>query len=435
MSDHGTADEPGRSRAAGLGELARLFPPSASADDGRVTVGGCDALELAERFGTPLYVYDEDALRAACSEFAAAIDLGPPGSRGLFAVKAFPVVAMARLAHECGLGVLCSTAGEHAVATAAGVPPESIVLHGNNKSVEELGLPVGRLIVDSFDEIGRIERLGLERDVWIRVTPGVEAGSHEFIRTGGVDSKFGIPLPQVVDAARRLSKLPGVTVRGLHAHIGSQRLEDETRVEEVVLPLLQMVSEAIGAALEEVDLGGGFPVAYTREDPEAVTPSEVAHLLLAGWPDDVALTLEPGRSLVARAGVTLHTVGTVKAIEGVRTYVAVDGGMSDNIRPSLYGARYEFVLANRAADPATAPVRIVGKHCESGDVLALDALLPDGVAPGDLLATAATGAYCYALSSNYNVVPRPAIVMCRDGEARAVVRRETVDDVIRLHER
>jgi diaminopimelate decarboxylase len=321
------------------------------------------------------------------------------------------------------------------VAVAAGVPPSSIVLHGNNKSADELQLPVGRVIVDSFDEIDRIERLAVAGNVWIRVTPGVEAGSHEFIRTGGVDSKFGIPLPQVVDAARRLAKLPGITVRGLHAHIGSQRLEDETRVEEVVLPLLETVSEAVGSVLEEVDLGGGFPVAYTRDDPEAATPAEVARLLLAGWPDDVALTLEPGRSLVARAGVTVHTIGTVKHIPGVRTYVAVDGGMSDNIRPSLYGARYEFVLAGRADEPGTAPVRIVGKHCESGDVLAVEAPLPEDVAPGDVLATAATGAYCYALSSNYNVVPRPAIVMCRDDEPRIVVRRETVDDLLRLHER
>jgi diaminopimelate decarboxylase len=239
----------------------------------------------------------------------------------------------------------------------------------------------------------------------------------------------------VVEAARRLTKLPGISVRGLHAHIGSQRLGDESRVEEIVLPLLGTVSEEVGSVLEEVDLGGGFPVAYTRDDPEAATPAEVARLLLAGWPEDVALTLEPGRSLVARPGVTLHTIGTVKRIPRVRTYVAVDGGMSDNIRPSLYGARYEFVLAARADERGDTPVRIVGKHCESGDVVSLETPLPEDVAPGDVLATAATGAYCYALSSNYNVVPRPAIVLCRDGELRVVVRRETVDDLLRLHER
>jgi diaminopimelate decarboxylase len=341
---------------------------------------------------------------------------------------------MARLAHECGLAILCSTGGEHAVAIAAGVPPEAIVLHGNNKSEEELQLPVGRLVVDSFDEIDRLERLGVEADVWIRVTPGLEAGAHEFIRTGGVDSKFGIPIGEVEEAGARLAKLSGITVRGLHCHIGSQRLEDETQVERVVLPLLRSLSETVAEPLTELDLGGGFPVAYTRDDPPAVNPAEIARGLLADWPDDVALTLEPGRSLVARAGVTLHTVGTVKRIEGVRTYVAVDGGMSDNIRPALYGAQYEFLVANRADEPAMIPVRIVGKHCESGDIVSNDTLLPGGVRPGDVLATAATGAYTYAMASNYNVVPRPAVVMCRNGRARLVVRRESVKDLLRLHE-
>ena len=415
-------------------DLGRLFPPNASVDDGRLSIGGCDALELAAELATPLYAYDEYALREACTSFAAAIANGPTGSRGLYALKAFPAVAMARLAHECGLGILCSTGGEHAVATAAGVPPEAIVLHGNNKSEEELRLPVGRLVVDSFDEIDRLERLGVVADVWIRVTPGLEAGAHAFIRTGGVDSKFGIPIGEVEEAAIRLAGLPGITVRGLHSHIGSQRLEDETQVERVVLPLLRSLSDAIGERLTELDLGGGFPVAYTRDDPPAVDPAEIATGLLADWPDDVALTLEPGRSLVARAGVTLHTVGTVKRIEGVRTYVAVDGGMSDNIRPALYGAPYEFLVANRADEPADMPVRIVGKHCESGDIVSNESLLPSDVRSGDVLATAATGAYTYAMASTYNVVPRPAAVMCRDGRARLVIRRETVNDLLRLHQ-
>jgi diaminopimelate decarboxylase len=418
----------------GLGELARLFPPNATVRDGRLVIGGCDALDLAAEFGTPLYAYDEAALIAECAAFATAIGAGPSGSRGLYALKAFPAVAMARIADAAGLGILCSTGGEHAVATAAGVAPEAIVLHGNNKSEEELLLPVGRLVVDSFDEIDRIERLGVQAHVWIRVTPGVEAGAHAFIRTGGVDSKFGIPIAEVGEAAGRLSKLPRVTLRGLHCHIGSQRLEDETQVERMVLPLLRVLSETLGTPLGELDLGGGFAVAYTRDDPEAVRPADVARGLLADWPRDVVLTLEPGRSLVARAGVTLHTVGTVKRIEGVRTYVAVDGGMSDNIRPALYGARYEFLVANRADQPATAPVRIVGKHCESGDIVSNETDLPECVRPGDVLATAATGAYTYAMASTYNVVPRPAAVMCRDGEAHIVIRRETVDDLLRLHE-
>jgi len=418
----------------GLGDLARLFPPNAAVRNGRLSIGGCDALELAAELGTPLYVYDEDALREACTTFAEAIAAGPQGSHGLYALKAFPAVAMARLAHECGLGILCSTGGEHAVATGGGVPSEAIVLHGNNKSEEELQLPVGRLVVDSFDEIERLERLGVAADVWIRVTPGLEAGAHAFIRTGGVDSKFGIPIGEVEEAATRLAKIPGITVRGLHSHIGSQRLEDETQVERVVLPLLRKLGEALGEPLTELDLGGGFPVAYTRDDPPAVNPADIATGLLEDWPPDVVLTLEPGRSLVARAGVTLHSIGTVKRIEGVRTYVAVDGGMSDNIRPALYGAPYEFLVANRPGEPATMPVRIVGKHCESGDIVSNETLLPESVRAGDVLVTAATGAYTYAMASTYNVVPRPAAVLCRGGRARVVIRRETVNDLLRLHQ-
>jgi diaminopimelate decarboxylase len=311
------------------------------------------------------------------------------------------------------------------------------VLHGNNKSQDELRLPVGRLIVDSFDEIERIRSLGLRADVWIRVTPGLEAGGHEFIRTGGVDSKFGIPLGLVAEAAARLAALPGVTVRGLHAHIGSQVTEvgsdEERRVEDVMVPLLHEVSDAVGNPLAELDLGGGMGVPYTRDDPEPVSPAEVTGRLLRDWPGELALILEPGRALVARAGVTMHTVGTVKRIEGVRTYVAVDGGMSDNIRPALYGARYEFLLARQDDRPRTAPVRIVGKHCESGDVLASEVDLAGDVHPGDVLVTAVTGAYCYAMASTYNVVPRPAVVLVRDGEARQAIRRETVDDLLRLH--
>ena len=416
-----------------LSPLARILPPSATVEGGRLVIGDCDAVELAERFGTPLYVYDEDSLRFECRELAEAMLGGPEGSQGLFAVKAFPAVAMATIAREAGLGILCSTGGEHAVATAAGIEPERLVLHGNNKSEDELRLPVSRLVVDSFDEIDRLERLGVDVDVWVRVTPGIEVGGHEFIRTGGVDSKFGIAAAQVVEAARRLAALPNVRVRGLHAHVGSQLLvKEETGVRDVMLPLLREVAEAVGEPVREVDLGGGMGLPYTVEDPEPLSPGDTARTLLDGWPDDVALTLEPGRALVGRAGVTLHRIGTVKEIEGIRTYVAVDGGMSDNIRTPLYGARYEFFLANRADHPGSRPVRIVGKHCESGDILALEASLPEAISPGEVLVTAATGAYCFAMASNYNVVPRPAVVLCRDGEARLAVRRETVEDFLRL---
>ncbi|HEX9376952.1 MAG TPA: diaminopimelate decarboxylase [Actinomycetota bacterium] len=418
-----------------LGPLERILPPSATVESSRLVIADCDAVELAERFGTPLYVYDEDSLRYECRELAEAMLGAPDGSRGLIAIKAFPSVAMAAIAREAGLGILCSTGGEHAVATAAAVEPEHLVLHGNNKSEDELRLAVSRLVVDSFDEIDRIERFGVAADVWIRVTPGVEAGWHEFIRTGGVDSKFGIAAPRVVEAAKRLAALPGVTVRGLHAHVGSQLLgEDETGLREVMVPMLRQTEEALGTPVRELDLGGGMGIAYTVGDPDPLSPADTARKLLEGWPADVALTLEPGRALVGRAGISLHRIGTVKEIEGVRTYVAVDGGMSDNIRTALYGAQYEFLLANRADHPGSTPVRIVGKHCESGDVLAFEARLPEGVRPGEVLVTAATGAYCYAMSSNYNVVPRPAVVLCRDGVAREVIRRETTEDLLRLQQ-
>jgi diaminopimelate decarboxylase len=250
-----------------------------------------------------------------------------------------------------------------------------------------------------------------------------------------VDTKFGIPLDRAVEAACRLAGLPGVRLAGLHAHMGSQAfgVEDHRALARLMVPFAREVAEAVGVPLQEVDLGGGFAVAYTRDDPPAITPAEAAAAVLADWPEDLGLVLEPGRSLVGRAGITLHTIGTVKEVPGIRTYVAVDGGMSDNIRPVLYGARHEFLLAGRAGDPAEQPVRIVGKHCESGDVLAPEALLPADPRPGEVLVTAATGAYAWAMASNYNQVPRPAVVFCREGRARVVVGRERVADLLRRH--
>ncbi|HMC37130.1 MAG TPA: diaminopimelate decarboxylase, partial [Actinomycetota bacterium] len=300
----------------------------------------------------------------------------------------------------------------------------------------ELRSKVGRLIVDSFDEIERLASLGIRADVWLRVAPGVDAGGHEFIRTGGVDTKFGLGLDRAVLAAKRLSSLPEARLVGLHAHIGSQIFGAEQWIElaQLMVPLAAEVADAIGSPIRELDLGGGFGIAYTRDDPPSASPPEVAGRILRHWPTDASLILEPGRALVGRAGVSLHRIGTVKEIPGVRTYVAVDGGMSDNIRPPLYGARYEFVLAERAEAPAEQPVRIVGKHCESGDILAADAHLPSDPRPGELLVTLATGAYAWAMASNYNQIPRSAVVFCRDGRARVVVRRETTKDVLRLQE-
>ena len=416
--------------------LERVLPVHSSLEDGHLLVGGCDTVELAGSFGTPLYAYDEEGLEQECRSFARAVAAGPQGSRGLYALKAFPAVAMARIAHEAGLGLLCASEGEVAVAAAAGVPVEDRWLHGNNKSDADLRSGVGTVVVDSHDEIDRLERVAVRCRAWLRVAPGLEAGGHHFIRTGALDSKFGVGVGEALDAAKRLASLPTVELRGLHAHVGSHWVGAQEQVElaKVMVPLLREVSEAVGQPLRELDLGGGFAIAYTEGDPPVVSPARAAAEVLSGWPRDVALFLEPGRSLVGRAGVSLHTIGTVKDVPGIRTYVAVDGGMSDNIRHALYGSRYEFLLAGRAGEEPSQRVRLVGKHCESGDMLAHEAFLPAGVQTGDVLVTAATGAYCWAMASNYNELPRPATVFCRRGEARVVVRRETIDDRLRLQE-
>ncbi|HSL66889.1 MAG TPA: diaminopimelate decarboxylase, partial [Actinomycetota bacterium] len=265
-----------------MNPASRLLPTNASIQDGHLVVGGCDTIEMAERFGTPLYLFDEADLQEQCLDFARAMAGGPPGSRGLYALKAFPSVAMAALAHRAGLGILCASGGEVAVADAAGVPAADRVLHGNNKADEELGAPVGRIVVDSFDEIERLEKMGVEGAVWLRVAPGLDAGGHEFIRTGGVDTKFGVSMAQAVDAARRLSSIGGVRLAGLHAHVGSQLFGVEEHVElaRIMVPFLREVSEATGIELRELDLGGGFAIAYTDRDPPVTTPAEVAREVL-----------------------------------------------------------------------------------------------------------------------------------------------------------
>jgi diaminopimelate decarboxylase len=413
---------------------SRVLPSHSSIEDGHLVVGGCDTVELATRFGTPLYVYDQAGLEQQCADLAGALARAPTGSRGLYAIKAFPAVAMAAIAHRAGLGILCASLGELRVAQAAGVPSSDVLLHGNNKSEDELRATVSRLVVDSFDEIDRLDRLGIEATALLRVAPGLDAGAHEFIRTGGVDTKFGVGMGRAADAAKRLASIPKVRLAGLHAHVGSQLFGAEEHVELVrlMVPFLREVSEATGVELNELDLGGGFAIAYTDHDPPVASPAAVAGEVLGQWPSDVALILEPGRALVGRAGVSLHTIGTVKEVPGIRTYVAIDGGMSDNIRPPLYSARYSFFLAGRADAPAEQAVRIVGKHCESGDIVAPEALLPADPSPGEVLVTAATGAYTWAMASNYNQLPRAAVLFCRDGRATEVVRRETADDLLRL---
>ena len=413
-----------------------LLPDTATiGDKGQLIIGGCDTLELAEQFGTPLFVYDEAHLRARCREAVTAFGVGVN-----FATKAFLCKAMARLAAEEGCNLDVSTGGEYHVARSAGVPADRLVLHGNNKSTAELRTAmsegIGRIIIDSFDEIDRIEALVAEGlpvpKALIRVTPGVEAHTHEFVRTGQDDSKFGFGLASVqADAAVvRATASPAIDLVGLHAHIGSQVFDAEffEMAIEVMAPFVQK------HGLPEFSVGGGLGVAYVAGE-ESATIAEwgaVVQAACAAAGIDAHVTAEPGRALVAQAAITLYSVGTIKDIPGIRTYVSVDGGMSDNPRPVLYGSGYEAFLPREVESDRDRVVTVVGKHCESGDILVRDAVVPSDLVVGDILATPVTGAYGHSMGSNYNKVTRPAVVFVANGEARLVVRRESLDDLLLL---
>lgn len=428
-----------------------LLPRSATlAPGGSVFVAGCELIDLADRFGTPLVVYDEGELRARCREYAD----GFGAANVVYASKAFLCRAMARLVADEGLGLDVATAGELHVALAAGFPAERIVFHGNNKSTDEIraGLEagIGRLVADSFDELDRIESLvggGLAPPaILVRITPGVEAGGHGHIRTGLEDSKFGfgVRAGAALEAVKRVASSPAMRFVGIHAHIGSQilSLESYTRSVRVAAELLGEVEAATGEPVPEVNLGGGLGVAYNSDEQPPPIADYAATLTAAlaeaceerGVEGSPRLVVEPGRSIAGPAGLTLYRVGTIKEVAGGRTYVAVDGGMSDNPRPAMYGARYETFLPARAGDPRPRLVTVAGKHCEQGDVLVHDAHLPADVAVGDVLCTPATGAYAYSMASNYNAQTRPAVLFLRDGEARTVIRRETLDDLLTLDE-
>jgi diaminopimelate decarboxylase len=421
-----------------------LLPLTAERDAaGRLSVGGVDLVDLADELGTPLFVYDEEHLRVRCREAMAAFGPGVA-----YATKAFLCKAMASVAAEEGLALDVTTGGEMGVALAAGVPPRQLVLHGNNKSSAELELAlrqrVGRIVVDSFDEIDRLERLlaaGVGRGpgrgpqpVMIRVTPGVEAHTHEYLLTGHEDTKFGFGLESgaAIAAVERLRALPGLELVGVHAHIGSQifRVDAYSREIAVLAPFVMHLG------VGELCVGGGLGVAYLNSEraPSILDWAAAirAHCLAAGLPPEVHVTAEPGRSIVATAGITLYRVGTVKDLPGIRRYVSVDGGISDNPRPVLYGSGYEAFLPRETGAPRPLAARVVGKHCESGDIVVEDARLPADLAVGDVLATPVTGAYGHSMASNYNRVPRPPVVFVRDGAARVVVRRETIEDLLRL---
>ncbi|MGP3924794.1 diaminopimelate decarboxylase [Streptomyces sp. 8N616] len=416
--------------------------------DGVVTVGGLDVKRLAEEFGTPAYILDEDDFRARCRAWRSAFG---EGADVFYAGKAFLSRAVVRWLHEEGLNLDVCSGGELSTALAADMPAERIALHGNNKSTEEIHRAieagVGHIVLDSFQEIVRVahiaERLGKRQRVQIRVTVGVEAHTHEFIATAHEDQKFGIPLAggQAAEAVRRVLSLESVELAGIHSHIGSQIFDTsgfEVAAHRVV-GLLKQVRDEHGVELPEIDLGGGLGIAYTSDD-DPREPHEIAKSLgeivtreceSAGLAVP-RISVEPGRAIVGPTAFTLYEVGTVKPLPGLRTYVSVDGGMSDNIRTALYDAEYSVALVSRRSDAEPMLSRVVGKHCESGDIVVRDAFLPADLAPGDLLAVPATGAYCRSMASNYNHALRPPVVAVRDGEARVIVRRETEEDLLRL---
>ncbi|GAA1274752.1 diaminopimelate decarboxylase [Pseudonocardia aurantiaca] len=450
--------------AAGLDEIAPSVWPRGAArgDDGALRVAGVDVRELAETYGTPLFVVDEADFRSRAAEFAASF-----GADAVhYASKAFLCTEVARWVAEEGLSLDVASDGELAVALRAGFPPERIAVHGNNKSITELVAAVeagvGRIVVDSFLEIARLDAVARERGVvvpvMVRVTVGVEAHTHEFIATAHEDQKFGFSLAageasDAAEAVRRVLASDSLELVGLHSHIGSQIFDTEgfqVAAHRVVRFLGQLHKEHGGdalAALTTLDLGGGFGIAY-RADETPVDVAELAEELRgivknechAADLDVPQIAVEPGRAIAGPGTVTLYEVGTLKDVplggSSARRYVSVDGGMSDNIRTALYDAVYDCRLVSRSSERdgsgESVLSRVVGKHCESGDIVVRDCWLPADLAPGDLLAVAASGAYCYSMASNYNRLPRPAVVAVRDGEARVLLRRETPEDQFRL---
>ncbi|WP_425956403.1 diaminopimelate decarboxylase [Xylanimonas sp. McL0601] len=449
--------------------LGAPWPASAGRDGGALVLGGVSAPALAAEHGTPAYVLDESDFRARArayrAAFADAFEAIGTGVDVYYAGKALLTVAVARWAREEGLRVDTASGGELAVALRAGVPGAELGLHGNNKSDGEIDAAlvagVGRIIVDSLAEVDRVAALaaarGVAAPVMVRVTTGVHAGGHEFISTAHEDQKFGLSVnagpdggdAPAMQALLRVQERPSLRLLGIHSHIGSQILDGAGFVEaaRAVLRLRADLAARTGVLVEEVDLGGGYGIAYLPGE-ETVDPftiaRDIAHAVATASAElGTALpriSIEPGRAIVGPSGVTLYTVGTVKPVlvtgdDGAtftRLYVSVDGGMSDNIRPALYGARYHAELANRTSTAAPALARVVGKHCESGDIVLQEIRLPGDIAAGDLLAVAATGAYGRSMASNYNLLPRPPVVAVADGASCVIVRRETVDDLLAL---
>ena len=426
----------------------KVFPETAEINGrGRLVIGGCDVLDLVSQYGTPIYVFDEEMLRNRCRQFTREFAGRHPETIVVYASKAYINPALARIFMEEGLGLDVVSGGELAVAKAVDFPPEAVYFHGNNKGPEELkealAWNIGRIVVDSFHELELLNSLAREmgrvQEILIRVSPGVDPHTHVHTTTGILDSKFGFPIEtgQAEEAIRIALRSSNLKLMGLHFHLGSPLFELEPyRVAmELVLRFASPFREE-GLNLLEISPGGGFAIAYTRdqEPPSIADYADVIVSTLLSTCQTLGmevprLVVEPGRAIVGPAGVALYRVGTVKDIPGVRKYVSVDGGMGDNIRPALYDAAYEAVVAGKMNLEPSELVTIAGKFCESGDVLARDVMLPP-VEPDDVIAIPAAGAYCLAMASTYNLNPRPPVVLVKDGQARLIRRRESYEDMM-----
>ncbi|MFH1736597.1 MAG: diaminopimelate decarboxylase [Actinomycetota bacterium] len=422
------------------------------ASDGHLNIGGCDAVDLAERFGTPLFVYDEETIRQRCRDYVKAFSGQGVDYEIIYAGKAFLSLAVAKIIAEEGLSLDVTSGGEIYTALKAAFPADRMFFHGNNKSPGEielaLGTGVGRFVIDNSEELDLLDtmagEMGKRPSVLLRLTPGIVPTTHAYVQTGQVDSKFGFGIDSgaALAATEKALAKKNLALTGYHAHIGSQifALHSYDKAIEVLMDFIAEVDSKVGFKVGELDTGGGLGIKYKVHDEpstiEAFADTIVGSVKAGTKKHQLPMPkimVEPGRSIIGNAAVTLYKIGAIKEIPGVRTYVSVDGGMSDNLRPMLYNAVYDALIAGKADAPAAAKVTVAGKHCESGDLLIEEAIIPEPEI-GDILVTPATGAYGYVMANNYNRVPRPAVIMVKDGEAREIIRRETYEDLVRLEE-
>lgn len=426
--------------------MLRLFPQTTQVEKNHLVIGGCDAKELASEFGTPLYIFDEATIRGKCAEYREVFAQRYPNSLVIYACKAFINPALAQLFKEEGLGLDVVSAGELAIAKSVSFPMAQVYFNGNNKSRQELELAIGWgvrcIVVDNSYELSLLDEVakeaGVRQGILLRLSPGVDPHTHAHLTTGATDSKFGFPMAQAEGALTAVMSSSSFELIGIHFHIGSQifDLSPYKQAIEIVLDFAAKMGSKHGFKLKELSTGGGLAIAYTEDTPSPTT-SEFAEAITATLIQKIdtlgleppRLIVEPGRSIVGGAGVALYTVGAIKEIAGVRKYVSVDGGIADNIRPALYGAKYEAILANKVADENLERVTVAGKFCQSGDILIQDIDLPK-LEPGDIVAVPCCGAYCLSMASNYNASLKPPIVLVKDGKARLIRRRESYEDLM-----